>query len=64
MEIDTASLPPVEKRKMTELAEKLLKAYQERHPEVKDRDTLVKVVYDSKYAGQNKMVTEPIRQKS
>jgi hypothetical protein len=64
MEIDTASLPPFEKRKMTELEEKLLKAYQERHPEVKDRDTLVKVVYDSKYAGQNKMVTEPIRQKS
>ena len=64
MEIDTASLPPVEKREMTELAEKLLKAYQERHPEVKDRETLVKVVYDSKYGGQNKMATEPFRQKS
>lgn len=49
---------------MTELEEKLLKAYQERHPEVKDRDTLVKVVYDSKYGGQNKMVTEPFRQKN
>ena len=49
---------------MTELEEKLLKAYQERHPEVKDRESLVKVVYDSKYAGQNKMVTESPQQKS
>lgn len=49
---------------MTELEEKLLKAYQEKHPEVKDRDTLVKVVYDSKYGGQNKMATESPQQKS
>ena len=64
MQIDTSHHPPFEKREMTELEEKLLKAYQEKHPEVKDRDTLVKVVYDSKYGGQNKMVTEPFRQKS
>jgi len=62
--IKTDRRPPFEKREMTELEEKLLKAYQEKHPEVKDRETLVKVVYDSKYAGQNKMVTEPIREKS
>ena len=49
---------------MTELEEKLLKAFQEKHPEVKDRDSLVKVVYDAKYGGQNKMVTESYRQKA
>ncbi len=49
---------------MTELEEKLLKAYQEKHPEVKDREDLVKVVYDSKYDGQNKMATDPYRQKN
>ena len=49
---------------MTELEEKLLKAFQEKHPEVKDRDSLVKVVYDAKYGGQNKMATEPYRQKA
>ena len=64
MEIDTASLPPVEKREMTELEEKLLKAYQEKHPEVKDRDTLVKVVYDTRYASQNRVAAQPIRKKS
>lgn len=62
--IETDRYPPFEKREMTELEEKLLKAYQEKHPEVKDRDTLVKVVYDARYGGQNKMATEPYRQKA
>ena len=52
------------RKEMTELEEKLLKAYQEKHPEVKDRDTLVKVVYDSRYGGQNKMATETYHQKA
>lgn len=49
---------------MTELEEKLLKAFQEKHPEVKDRESLVKVVYDAKYGGQNKMATNPYQQKA
>ena len=64
MEIDTASLPPVEKREMTELEEKLLKAYQEKHPEVRDRESLVKVVHDTRYASQNRVAAQPIRKKS
>lgn len=48
---------------MNELEEKLLAAYKQKHPEVKDRESLVKVVYDAKYGGQNKMVTENYVQK-
>lgn len=62
MEIDTASLLPVEKREMTELEEKLLKAYQEKHPEVKDRDTLVKVINAA--SSQTKVGIKPSKQKA
>ncbi len=49
---------------MTELEEKLLKAYQEKHPEVRDRESLVKVVHDTRYASQNRVAAQPIRKKS